>query len=89
MTRRFRLIFNSHAARGRAWETGSLLRSIAQRHPEAEWAATEHPSHATELAAEKRQLVAAIALPGADRKALRLPSSGGLPPSFGPATSSH
>jgi len=55
MTRRFRLIFNSHAARGRAWETGSLLRSIAQRHPEAEWAATEHPSHATELAAEAAQ----------------------------------
>jgi len=52
MPRRFRLIFNSHAARGRAWETASLLRSIVDRHPEAEWAATEHPSHATELAAE-------------------------------------
>jgi YegS/Rv2252/BmrU family lipid kinase len=52
MTRRIRLIFNAHASRGRAWETASLLRAIVQAHPEAEWAPTEHPSHATELAAE-------------------------------------
>lgn len=50
MSRRVRLIFNAHAHRGRAWETASVLRAIVQRFPEAEWAPTEYPSHATELA---------------------------------------
>jgi len=48
MTRRVRLIFNAQAHRGHAWETASALRAIAAQYPEAEWAPTEYPSHATE-----------------------------------------
>jgi YegS/Rv2252/BmrU family lipid kinase len=67
MTHRIRLIFNSHASRGRAWETASVLRSIVQGHPEAEWAPTEYPSHATELAAEAaRQGIDVVAALGGD-----------------------
>ena len=67
MTRRIRLIFNSHASRGRAGETASALRSIVQAHPQAEWAPTEHPTHATELAAEAaRQGYEVVAALGGD-----------------------
>lgn len=67
MTRRTRLIFNAHASRGRAWETASALRAVVQAHPEAEWAPTEHPGHATDLAAEAAsQGCAVVAALGGD-----------------------
>ncbi|MEW6566889.1 MAG: diacylglycerol kinase family protein [Chloroflexota bacterium] len=50
MSRRVKLIFNPHAQRGRAWELGSVLQSVVERHAGAEWAATEYPTQATALA---------------------------------------
>jgi YegS/Rv2252/BmrU family lipid kinase len=50
MTRKTKLIFNPHANRGRAWDLATLLQSIVERHGSASWAATEYPTHATELA---------------------------------------
>jgi YegS/Rv2252/BmrU family lipid kinase len=47
-----KVIFNAHADRGRAWDTASYLQSLIERHGGADWAATEYPRHATELASE-------------------------------------
>jgi diacylglycerol kinase (ATP) len=50
MDKRVKLIFNPHASRGRAWEIATMLQSIVERYGGGEWAATEYPTHATELA---------------------------------------
>jgi diacylglycerol kinase (ATP) len=50
MNRRVKLIFNPHADRGRAWDLASSLQAIIERHGGASWAASEYPTHATELA---------------------------------------
>jgi YegS/Rv2252/BmrU family lipid kinase len=50
MSRRVKLIFNPHADRGRAWDLASSLQAIIERHGGASWAASEYPTHATELA---------------------------------------
>ncbi len=50
MARRVKLIFNPHAHRGRAWEIAASLQSLIERSGGASWAATEYPTHATELA---------------------------------------
>jgi YegS/Rv2252/BmrU family lipid kinase len=50
MTRKTKLIFNPHADRGRAWDVATLLLPIVERHGAGSWAATEYPTHATELA---------------------------------------
>lgn len=50
MTRRVKLIFNPHADRGRAWDLASSLQTIINRFGGASWAATEYPTHATEIA---------------------------------------
>lgn len=50
MDKRIKLIFNPHASRGRAWEIATMLQSIVERYGGGEWAATEYPTHATELA---------------------------------------
>jgi YegS/Rv2252/BmrU family lipid kinase len=47
---RMKVIFNPHADRGRAWDTASYLQSLIERHGGADWAATEYPRHATEIA---------------------------------------
>jgi YegS/Rv2252/BmrU family lipid kinase len=49
---RMKVIFNAHADRGRAWDTASYLQSLIERHGGADWAATEYPRHATEIARE-------------------------------------
>lgn len=49
---RIRLIFNAHADRGRAWDIASSLQSVISQHGNVEWAPTEYPAHATELAEE-------------------------------------
>jgi len=50
MRRRVKLIFNPHADRGRAWSVASSLQAILERHGGGDWASTEHPGHATQLA---------------------------------------
>jgi YegS/Rv2252/BmrU family lipid kinase len=50
MGRRVKLIFNPHADRGRAWDIASSLQAIIEQYGGAEWAATEYPTHATQLA---------------------------------------
>lgn len=52
MDRRIKLIFNPHADRGRAWDIASSLQAIIERYGGADWAATEYPTHATEIATE-------------------------------------
>lgn len=51
MTRRTKLIFNPHADRGHAWDVAQSFRPTVERGG-GSWAATEHPGHATELAAQ-------------------------------------
>lgn len=48
--KRVKLIFNPHADRGRAWNLASSLQAIIAGRKEFDWAATEYPGHATELA---------------------------------------
>ncbi len=50
MNRRVKLIFNPHADRGRAWDIASSLQAIVGRYGNAAWAATEFPTHASDLA---------------------------------------
>jgi len=52
MSRRVKLIFNPHANRGSAWEVATALQAIVVRYGEADWASTEHPLHAADLAEE-------------------------------------
>jgi YegS/Rv2252/BmrU family lipid kinase len=47
---RVKLIFNPHADRGRAWDIASSLKAIIAGHGEFEWASTEYPGHAVEIA---------------------------------------
>jgi YegS/Rv2252/BmrU family lipid kinase len=44
-----KLIFNPHADKGNAWRLASTLQNLIERQGGASWAATEYPSHATEL----------------------------------------
>jgi len=64
MSRRVKLIFNPHAHRGRAWEDARALQAIVGRYSQSEWASTEYPMHAAELAREAAEqgfdVVAAI-----------------------------
>jgi YegS/Rv2252/BmrU family lipid kinase len=48
--KRIKLIFNPHADRGRAWDIASSLKAIIAGHTEFEWASTEYPGHAVEIA---------------------------------------
>jgi YegS/Rv2252/BmrU family lipid kinase len=48
--KRIKLIFNPHADRGRAWDIASSLKAIIAGKGEFEWASTEYPGHATEIA---------------------------------------
>jgi diacylglycerol kinase (ATP) len=52
MSRRVKLIFNPQAQRGRAAQATQALQSIVSRYGGAEWASTEHPMHAADLAEE-------------------------------------
>lgn len=63
---RIRLIFNAHADRGRAWDIASSLQSVISRHSSVDWAPTEYPGHATELAedAARRRFDVVAALGG-------------------------
>jgi diacylglycerol kinase (ATP) len=63
---RIRLIFNAHADRGRAWDIASSLQSVISRHSSVDWAPTEYPAHATELAedAARRRFDIVAALGG-------------------------
>jgi YegS/Rv2252/BmrU family lipid kinase len=62
--KRVKLIFNPHADRGRAWDIASSLKAIIAGHSEFEWASTEYPGHATEIARQaaldKYDVVAAV-----------------------------
>jgi YegS/Rv2252/BmrU family lipid kinase len=49
MTKEVKLIFNPHADKGNAWRRASTLQNLIERKGGASWAATEYPSHATEL----------------------------------------
>lgn len=55
MSRKIKLIFNPHANRGRAWDIATLLQSIVERHGGGSWAATEYPTHASDLAEQAAQ----------------------------------
>lgn len=44
-----KLIFNPHADKGNAWRLASTLQNLIERQGGASWAATEYPTHATEL----------------------------------------
>jgi YegS/Rv2252/BmrU family lipid kinase len=55
VNRRVKLIFNSHADRGRAWHIASALQAIVERYGNTTWSATEYPTHATELAEQAAQ----------------------------------
>jgi diacylglycerol kinase (ATP) len=67
MAQRAKLIFNPHANRGRAWYIGPVLQAIVSRHPDAEWGATEFPSHAVQLAEQAaEQGFAVVAAIGGD-----------------------
>jgi len=48
--KRVKLIFNPHADRGRAWDIASSLKAIIAGRAEFEWASTEYPGHASEIA---------------------------------------
>jgi YegS/Rv2252/BmrU family lipid kinase len=50
MAGRIKLILNPMADTGHAWAVANDLRSIVQRHGNAEWSGTVYPTHATELA---------------------------------------
>ncbi len=52
MSRRIKLIFNPHADRGHAWDLATTLQSTIERFGGADWASTEYPGHATELAVQ-------------------------------------
>ena len=48
--KRIKLIFNPHADRGRAWDIASSLKAIIPAEGHFEWASTEYPGHASEIA---------------------------------------
>jgi YegS/Rv2252/BmrU family lipid kinase len=62
--RRVKVIFNPYADGGRSWAIASSLQATIETHGGASWSATEHPTHATELAAaaarEGYEVVAAL-----------------------------
>lgn len=51
MERRIELIFNAHSDRGQAGQTAADLRGLFDELADVEWAATEYPNHAAEIAA--------------------------------------
>ncbi len=74
MKRRTKLIFNPHADRGHAWEIVHILQGVIDRYGEADWATTEYPNHAMELARqaadEGYQVVAALGGDGTVHEAI-------------------
>jgi diacylglycerol kinase (ATP) len=52
MPRKVKLIFNSTADMGRAWQIANDLRPIISDFGHADWSGTVYPSHATELACQ-------------------------------------
>jgi YegS/Rv2252/BmrU family lipid kinase len=62
--KRVKLVFNPHADRGRAWAIASSLKAIIAGRGEFDWASTEYPGHATEIALQAAQdgfeIVAAV-----------------------------
>jgi diacylglycerol kinase (ATP) len=52
MPRKVKLIFNSTADMGRAWQIANDLRPIITDYGHADWSGTVYPTHATELAAQ-------------------------------------
>jgi diacylglycerol kinase (ATP) len=83
MSRRVKLIFNPHAKRGSAYQEAHVLQSIIARYGGADWASTEHPMHAADLAeAAGKQGFDVVAALGGDGTAnevlnglMRLPAS--------------
>jgi YegS/Rv2252/BmrU family lipid kinase len=64
---RIRLIFNAHADRGRAWDIASSLQSVISQHGSVDWAPTEYPAHAIEMAEDAaRQRFDIVAALGGD-----------------------
>lgn len=53
--RRVKVIFNPFADGGRAWAIASSLQATIEKQGGAEWAASEYPTHATEIAATAAQ----------------------------------
>jgi len=72
MAQRAKLIFNPHANSRPRLVHRPVLQAIVSRHPDAEWAATEFPSHAVQLAEQAAEqgfgVVAAI---GGDEPSMR------------------
>jgi diacylglycerol kinase (ATP) len=52
MPRKVKLIFNSTADMGQAWQTANDLRPIIADYGHADWSGTVYPTHATELACQ-------------------------------------
>jgi diacylglycerol kinase (ATP) len=61
-----KLIFNAHADRGHAWDLAHILQAAIDRRGGGEWAATQYPGHASQLAAEAADegFMAVVALGG-------------------------
>jgi YegS/Rv2252/BmrU family lipid kinase len=55
MQRKIKMIFNPVANLGNAWTVASSLKSIAAETRNTDWAGTEYPSHASELAMQAAQ----------------------------------
>ncbi len=49
---KIKLIFNPYSDRGRSGQKASDLRAIVEEYGGADWVGTEHPTHATDLAAK-------------------------------------
>lgn len=49
---KIKLIFNPYSDRGRSGQKASDLRAVVEEHGGADWVGTEHPTHATDLAAK-------------------------------------
>jgi YegS/Rv2252/BmrU family lipid kinase len=49
---KIKLIFNPNSDRGRSGQKASDLRAVVEEHGGADWVGTEHPTHATDLAAK-------------------------------------
>ena len=52
MPRKVKLIFNSTADMGRAWQIANALRPIIANYGHADWSGTVYPTHASELACQ-------------------------------------
>jgi YegS/Rv2252/BmrU family lipid kinase len=56
MSRKVKLIFNSTADMGQAWQIANDLRPIIADYGHADWSGTVYPTHATELACQAGKL---------------------------------